>query len=86
MRKEPQNWLTYSGTYFSQRYSLLDQITPANVKRLEQQWVYQAAVFGPWQATALIVDGIMSVKAMWRFDSPLAINSSRIVHPERSVT
>ena len=34
---EPQNWLTYSGTYFSQRYSLLRQITSANVKTLEQK-------------------------------------------------
>src|SRR5439155_20981466 len=33
---EPQNWLTYSGTYASQRYSVLGQITPANVKNLEQ--------------------------------------------------
>jgi hypothetical protein len=32
--REPQNWLTYSGSYASQRYSLLDQITPANVKSL----------------------------------------------------
>ena len=30
--REPQNWLTYSGSYFSQRYSLLDQINPDNVK------------------------------------------------------
>ena len=30
--KEPQNWLSYSGTYFSQRYSLLDQINLSNVK------------------------------------------------------
>ena len=28
---EPQNWLTYGGTYSSQRYSGLAQITPANV-------------------------------------------------------
>ena len=26
--REPQNWLTYGGGYSSQRYSLLDQITP----------------------------------------------------------
>ena len=26
---EPQNWLTYSGSYRSQRYSTLNQITPA---------------------------------------------------------
>jgi alcohol dehydrogenase (cytochrome c) len=59
--REPQNWLTYSGTYFSQRYSLLDQITPANVTTLEQKWAYQAAVFGGWQAAPLVVDGIMYV-------------------------
>ena len=26
---EPQNWLSYSGSYLSQRYSQLDQVTPA---------------------------------------------------------
>ena len=56
---EPQNWLTYSGTYMSQRYSLLTQITPANVKNLMVKWVYQGAVFAPWQTTPLVVDGIM---------------------------
>ena len=30
--REPQNWLMYSGTYMSQRYSALDQIAPGNVK------------------------------------------------------
>ena len=58
---EPQNWLTYSGTYFSQRYSPLDQISLSNVKNLEQKWVYQAQVFGNWQATPLVVDGVMYV-------------------------
>ena len=58
---EPQNWLTYSGTYHSQRYSQLRQITPANVKGLEQKWTYQAAVMGPWQTTPLVVDGVMYV-------------------------
>ena len=33
--KEPQNWLTYSGSNMSQRYSPLTQITPDNVKNLE---------------------------------------------------
>ena len=58
---EPRNWLTYSGSYFSQRYSALDQIAPANVADLQLQWVYQAAVAGPWQATPLVVDGVMYV-------------------------
>ena len=58
---EPQNWLTYSGTYSSRRHSLLDQITRSNIKDLEQKWMYQASVAGPWQATPLVVDGIMYV-------------------------
>ena len=56
---EPQNWLTYSGSYTSQRYSTLDQITPANVKNLKLQWVYQSPVAGNWQTTPLVVDGVM---------------------------
>ncbi len=56
---EPRNWLTYSGTYFSQRYSELDQVTPENVDDLQLQWVYQTAVAGPWQSTPLVVDGVM---------------------------
>ncbi len=56
---EPQNWLTYSGGYHSQRYSTLDQITPANVRNLKLQWVYQAPVAGNWQTTPLVVDGVM---------------------------
>ena len=48
---EPQNWLTYNGTYSSQRYSTLDRITPANVTRLESKWVVQNQVFGAWQSS-----------------------------------
>src|SRR5499426_1467367 len=58
---EPQNWLTYSGNYSSHRFSTLDQITPANVKNLKLQWVYQAPVAGNWQTTPLVVDGMMYI-------------------------
>src|SRR5438045_7459675 len=58
---EPQNWLTYNGTYSSQRHSLLTQITPANVKDLESKWVLQDEVFGAWQSNPIVVDGIMYV-------------------------
>ena len=39
--KEPQNWLTYGGTFLNQRYSLLNQVTTDNVKNLDLQWVLQ---------------------------------------------
>jgi alcohol dehydrogenase (cytochrome c) len=56
---EPSNWLTYSGTFFSQRYSRLAQITPKNVKNLELRWVFQARSLEKFEATPLVVDGIM---------------------------
>src|SRR5216683_738905 len=61
--QEPQNWLTYSGTLFSHRYTALTQITPANVKNLELQWVFQtrgpAEATEKSEATPLVVDGVM---------------------------
>jgi alcohol dehydrogenase (cytochrome c) len=58
---EPQNWLTYNGGYSSHRHSLLRQIAPANVKNLEQKWVLQNQVYGAWQSSPIVVDGIMYV-------------------------
>lgn len=58
---DARNWLTYSGAYFSQRHSTLGQITPSNVKSLELKWMYQAAATGGWEATPLVVDGVMYV-------------------------
>ena len=57
--REARNWLMYSGGYFSNRYSSLAQITPANAKNLELAWMYQAPAAGLWQTTPLVVDGIM---------------------------
>lgn len=57
--QEPQNWLTYSGTMASHRHSALTQITPENVKNLELQWAYQARSLEKFEATALLVNGIL---------------------------
>src|SRR5271168_4583137 len=56
---EPQNWLTYSGTNFGQRHSLLTQITPGNVDKLELQWVFQARSLEKFEATPLVVNGVL---------------------------
>jgi alcohol dehydrogenase (cytochrome c) len=70
--REPQNWLTYSGTVLGQRHTLLTQITPSNVKNLELAWMWQGRQFawrraGPdpgsgeqkFEATPLVVDGTL---------------------------
>ena len=58
---EPNNWLTYNGSYMSQRHSLLDQIDKTNIDNLELKWVLQNQVFGAWQSNPIVVDGIMYI-------------------------
>ena len=58
---EPQNWMTYSGTYASQRYSTLRQITSGNVKTLEQKWIFQAESLEKFEATPSSWTGIMYI-------------------------
>jgi alcohol dehydrogenase (cytochrome c) len=57
--REPQNWLTYSGGYSSQRYSLLDKINRDNVKSLQLKWVYRPDSRDKMEATPLVVNGIL---------------------------
>ena len=57
--REPQNWLTYSGNLSNQRHSPLTQITPDNVRNLELQWVWQARSLEKFEATALVVNGVL---------------------------
>jgi len=58
--REPQNWLTYSGSFQAHRHTKLTQITPVNVKNLEMQWVFQAPPSPEkFEATALVVDGVL---------------------------
>ena len=56
---EPQNWLTYSGSYASQRHTALRQIQPSNVGDLELKWVFQAQSLESFETTPLVVDGVM---------------------------
>lgn len=57
--REPQNWLTYSGNNMGQRYRLLSQITPQNAKDLEMAWLWQARSVEKFEATSIVVDGIL---------------------------
>ncbi len=80
-RSEPQNWLTYYGTYDGQRYSELDQITKETVKRLSPAWVFQAGSVGMQsgsstysnEASPIVVEGVMYVSGpdgkCWALDA-----------------
>jgi len=57
--KESGNWMTYSGSYRSWRYSGLDQISRQNASRLKVEWVYQMPTTLMVETTPLVIDGIM---------------------------
>jgi alcohol dehydrogenase (cytochrome c) len=56
---EPENWLSYSSTLTNQRHSLLDQVNTNTVDTLELEWVWQARSLEKFEATPLVVDGIL---------------------------
>ena len=83
---EPQNWLTYSGTYDGQRFSALKQITTQNVGQLGVRWIFQSPAPGKDETTPIVVEGVMYVtgpenhayaldaqtgRAIWHYQRPL---------------
>ena len=58
---EPGNWLTYSGNYQGYRYSALDQIKTASVRGLKPIWIYQSRGVGLFQASPIVVDGMVYI-------------------------
>src|SRR5437016_7165384 len=59
--KNPTRWITYGGDYANRRYSPLTQITPANVNRLVPAWQFQTDTLGKFEATPLVLDGVVYV-------------------------
>ncbi len=58
---DQDNWLLYGRTYDNQRFSPLTQITKDNVKRLSIKAMIHTGIFNSFEATPIVVDGIMYV-------------------------
>ena len=88
------SWLTYGRDYSGQRFVRLDQITPANVDRLQPAWVFVTGGDNRGlQATPLIHEGVMYLSAddsrvfaldartgakLWSYDPELSDESERV--------
>ncbi len=57
--QEPGNWLMYSNTYNSWRYSRLGQVNAQNVKNLHVKWLFQGRHVEKFETTPLVAGGIM---------------------------
>jgi len=70
---DPGSWLTYGGDYGSQRHSPLTQITAANVGDLSAKWAFQTAQLGKFEATPLVIDGVIYItgpnNTAWAIDA-----------------
>jgi len=57
-----QEWTTYGGNLYNQRYSGLDQVNTQNVKDLKGAWVYHTNVYSTgtsFESVPIVVDGVM---------------------------
>jgi alcohol dehydrogenase (cytochrome c) len=75
---EPASWLTYSGSYRSQRFSTLSQITTANVARLRPVWIHQIEnnQVGA-ETTPIVADGVMYLTESYGAVSALDLRTGR---------
>jgi outer membrane protein assembly factor BamB/cytochrome c2 len=62
-KAEPQNWLMYWGDYQGTRSSPLNQITTANVGKLQSVWATPVPGTNALETTPVVVDGVMYVTA-----------------------
>lgn len=73
--KEPQNWMTYFGTYNAWRFSSLVQINRDNVKTISPAWAFQTGkIEGGLNATPLVVDGVLYL--VGSYDRLFALNAT----------
>src|SRR4026207_1415329 len=70
---DPSQWLTHSGDDSGRRHSALTQITPANVSKLHPAWTFQTGVLGKFEASPLVIDGVIYAKGQennaWAIDA-----------------
>jgi len=86
-------WLTYSGSYRSIRFSPLTQISVANVARLRPAWVYQPPGGTTLETTPIVADGTMYItgppnsvmalhlgsgRPLWKWSRPVARTTSTL--------
>ncbi len=63
MSKNPKDWVMPTGDYANQRYSKLNQITAANVGKLQVAWTFSTGVLRGHEGGPLVIGDLMYVHA-----------------------
>src|SRR3954447_1596210 len=61
LKADSRNWLTYSGSYRSERHTLLNQVDAGNVANLVAAWVYHVPGASRLESVPVVVDGVMYI-------------------------
>src|SRR6266852_8683523 len=63
MSQNPKDWVMPTGNYANQRYSKLNQITAANVGKLQVAWTFSTGVLRGHEGGPLVIGDLMYVHA-----------------------
>src|SRR5262249_38229028 len=63
-----KDWPMYNGSYNSQRYSTLKQVTAANARNLQSKWTYHMNGSQSLESVPVVVNGVMYVSQFNRID------------------
>jgi alcohol dehydrogenase (cytochrome c) len=61
LRANPDDWLTYSGAYHSQRHSALHQIHAGNVRSLSPKWIFHVPGASRLESVPIVYRGVMYI-------------------------
>ena len=73
------DWITHGLSFREDRYSKLNQITPANLDQLGLAWTIDLGTKRGIQATPLVVDGIMYLTGPWSVVWAIDVRKGEII-------
>ena len=84
LKPAADSWPLYHGDYSGQRHSRLTQITPSNVRELQEVWRFQTGQNQQIKASPILVNGVMYITTpdnLWAIDARTAKQLWRYTYP-----
>ncbi|MEK9817109.1 MAG: PQQ-binding-like beta-propeller repeat protein, partial [Limnobacter sp.] len=72
-------WPVFGGNWDHQRHTLSKQITPDNIRQLDLAWEFDTGVLSSFQATPIVVNGIMFVSLPFNHVVALKADTGKLV-------
>jgi len=72
-QEQASDWPSYGKNYGGQRFANATQINTSNVKQLTRAWKFNSGIMASFQATPIVVDGVMYVALP--FNHVVALNA-----------